>query len=954
MIPILDKNYLVDWVGWDLYKQAKIIEAGRTFISQDSDDFVIKGKIDNGKMIFHPKLIFSNSRVPDIECNCKKGRIGEPCAHAVAIAIRYQGGGISKKREIIASNDESQSESDNNPELVVKTLKLNPSQGPLLQLIVLLPPNISKTAPRDSIMVKLEISLNGKRVQLIDVDNSLDYQCTPQTYSAIATVENWCQGKLGAILQLDREKMHHLLDFLSDTDAVRWVRSPDEPLEWENSRITGVHEHLGDFDKVIPKAEKRKKNEPALTEPGLEDHMVPLVDGSDQFVRVQFRHRDYLYKRDCLAFLKSQGFHLESSNQSWWLRDAHAVMNFLAIYWEDLTEKYFCEISQNLQKRFSQWKVPSVNLIVEEVSASGEVEVELSLGEHKISPGLLHRSISQGRNYLKDGEQIYILKPQVLEKYEDAQKLLNGEAHSRAGIYGKSRIVHRDLADMEEVFEDLLPGWKAPESWKQLSRSLRDLSVLKPLPGTADILLDLRPYQLLGASWLYYLYENGLGGILADEMGLGKTVQAIALFNAIYRQHGKEKPSIVVCPASLTENWKREFKKFCPKLRVFVHHRNNRLTQIQELSQYQIIITSYGLLNRSEEWFQAVDWEVILGDEAQHIKNRKTRNFKAITSLSCNRRFLMTGTPIENSLDDLRALFSFIMPGYLVNTPSKLDRDEKQWYNKRHAEQASHYVLRRTKKEVAPELPDKIEKIIYCDLTNKQESLYHSVSEQARKEIFEMEMSGANEGKIRMAGFTSLLQMRQVCADPRILKDNLEAKDSAKWEVLQDILQDTLQSGSKILLFSQFVQALKWVREELEKRSIKYCYLDGSTAKRLEEVDRFNNSPEIPIFLISTKAGGTGLNLTSADTVIHLDPWWNPAVEAQATDRAHRIGQTKTVTSIKLIASGTVEEKVVTMQQEKAKLLEDLWEASESANKSLSLDEFKSLFDGKSEKALEK
>ena len=253
------------------------------------------------------------------------------------------------------------------------------------------------------------------------------------------------------------------------------------------------------------------------------------------------------------------------------------------------------------------------------------------------------------------------------------------------------------------------------------------------------------------------------------------------------------------------------------------------------------------------------------------------------------------------------------------------------------------YILRRTKLQVAPELPEKIEQVIYCDPTAEQQSLYDSVRKKSEGEIFDLEMSGAKEGRLKMAAFTQLLRLRQVCADPRILKEDFDAAHSAKWLAFCELLDEATDGDHRILVFSQFVSVLSLLKNELTQQEIPFCYIDGSTKDRLGEADRFNNNDDIPVFLISLKAGGTGLNLTGADTVVHFDPWWNPAVEAQATDRAHRIGQTKVVTSIKLIVSGSVEEKVLELQRSKADLLKGLFEESEVSSSTLSLDELKEL-----------
>lgn len=402
-------------------------------------------------------------------------------------------------------------------------------------------------------------------------------------------------------------------------------------------------------------------------------------------------------------------------------------------------------------------------------------------------------------------------------------------------------------------------------------------------------------------------------------------------------------PALVVCPASLVENWLRETNRFTPGLRAIKHHGPKRAKEPVQLESCDLVITSYGTLRQDAELLATMDWCVVIGDEAQHIKNRRSQNARTLTSLHAGGRFLLTGTPVENSLDDLLSLFSFLMPGYLQKPGGKLSQDDKAWHNKRQTERAAAYILRRTKKEVAPELPEKIEKTFFCELGSQQQRFYQDTLEKTRRDIFNLEMSGANSGRVQFAAFTELLRLRQACVDPRILDENFPEKSSAKLAAFDEVLDECLDAGSRMLVFSSFVTALQLLSEHLEKKGHRFCYLDGKTKDRLAICDQFNEDADIPVFLISLKAGGTGLNLTGADTVLHYDPWWNPAAEAQATDRAHRIGQTKVVTSIKLIAAGTVEEKVLELQARKAEILKELFEESEAANAKVSLDDIKGL-----------
>jgi SNF2 family DNA or RNA helicase len=333
----------------------------------------------------------------------------------------------------------------------------------------------------------------------------------------------------------------------------------------------------------------------------------------------------------------------------------------------------------------------------------------------------------------------------------------------------------------------------------------------------------------------------------------------------------------------------------------------------------------------------------VIGDEAQHLKNRRTQNAKATASLTSEGRMLLTGTPIENSVSDLLSLLEFLLPGANPRLPEGTRGDERVWHEQRILKQAAPYLLRRSKREVAPELPEKIEQVLYLDLTQDQKDCYEQIRRSAESELDKMADSGATEGAMRMKTLTQLLRLRQTCCDPRLVNPDLESYRSCKMNAFRELLYNCLEGGHRMLVFSQFVQVLKLLKAELQSADLPFCYLDGSTTDRMAQVDRFQEDESIPVFLISLKAGGTGLNLTAADVVVHFDPWWNPAAEAQATDRAHRIGQDKQVNVYKFITSGTVEEKVLELQKGKRKLLEQVFDESEAANLKLSVQDLREL-----------
>ncbi|PTX92904.1 hypothetical protein DB345_14760 [Spartobacteria bacterium LR76] len=432
----------------------------------------------------------------------------------------------------------------------------------------------------------------------------------------------------------------------------------------------------------------------------------------------------------------------------------------------------------------------------------------------------------------------------------------------------------------------------------------------------------LRPYQREGALWLLQRARSGLGGLLADEMGLGKTVQTLAMLESL------RSPALVVCPSSLVWNWKREAAHFLPGLKVLALDGPQRAQLFPKIPQHDLAITSYALLRRDIEMFRDYEFGAVILDEAQHIKNPESQNAKSAYALRSKSRFILTGTPIENSLRDLWSLYEFLLPGYLGKRQDFKDTYETPLLNgavgsswERLNRRLRPYLLRRRKQEILTELPDKIEQVIEVELSDQQKTAYTQLQQTARSQIDAMKDAGSSAGATRMRVLTALLRLRQACCDLRLLGAP-EGTESGKLNALRELLSEAIDGGHRVLVFSQFTSMLDLIGENLNEAGISFCRLDGSTKDREGVVQRFQTDASIPVFLISLKAGGVGLNLTAADTVIHFDPWWNPAVEAQATDRAHRIGQKNVVTSIKLIARDTVEERVLRMQQKKRELLE--------------------------------
>ena len=522
------------------------------------------------------------------------------------------------------------------------------------------------------------------------------------------------------------------------------------------------------------------------------------------------------------------------------------------------------------------------------------------------------------------------------------------EIYATAGM--KDKLPLSQVGRVQDLLK-MVDNAKVSASAKTLFAKIEDIDEIPSVAKPRTLKADLRPYQKDGFSWLVFLHELNSGGILADDMGLGKTVQAIALLLWAKSKY-KRKLNLVVAPTSVVPNWQREIAKFAPGLKTVVWQGPNRSQNAPELEKADVMITSYALLRRDEELLQALDLRYVILDEAQHIKNPMSQTARSAKKLSSERRLALTGTPIENRLSELWSIFDFVSPGLLGRLKTfeeriarPIDRGDMETAQRLRAT-IKPFVMRRLKRDVAADLPDKIEQEMIVPLAEEQAKLYKQVLGQVRKSVLsEVEKKGVSKAQIQI--LAALTRLRQVACDPRLMKlpdTNFEADDSGKLGALREIIDEAVDGNHRVLVFSQFVQMLNHIRAALDTDGVQYEYLDGSTKDRIERVDHFNEDPSVPVFLISLKAGGTGLNLTGADTVVHFDPWWNPAVEDQATDRAHRIGQTKNVNVYKLIAAGTVEEKILELSAKKRELVSNVLSTEGSPLKGLTKADVDNLF----------
>lgn len=503
---------------------------------------------------------------------------------------------------------------------------------------------------------------------------------------------------------------------------------------------------------------------------------------------------------------------------------------------------------------------------------------------------------------------------------------------------------HLTLIDM---LLDEAESQETDELYREGLEKLRNFKGIAAVAMPKRFKGSLRPYQKRGLDWLYFLQEFRFGGCLADDMGLGKTVQALALLQS-EKNRGVDTPSLIVCPTSALFNWQNEIRRFTPKLNVLAHTGMDR-RRAKKFDGYEIVLTSYGILRRDIEFLKDVRFHYTILDESQHIKNPLSQTAKAARILQANHRLVLTGTPVENNTQELWSQFNFLNPGllgslnYFKNAFARpIERERDNTSASLLRKMIFPFILRRTKQEVAQELPPKVENLFYCEMLPEQRKLYDRWRDYYRAHVMQqIDLQGLERS--RMYVLEGLTRLRQICCHPALV-DQQVAPVSGKFDALNELLENVLAENHKVLVFSQFVRMLRIIRLKLDDQKIPYAYLDGHTKERQAQVERFQTDPDIRVFLISLKAGGFSLNLTAADYVILYDPWWNPAAEAQAIDRTHRIGQDKNVFAYKLIVRDSVEEKILQLQERKKAIVADLITTDAGLFKKLSAEDIEVLF----------
>jgi len=583
---------------------------------------------------------------------------------------------------------------------------------------------------------------------------------------------------------------------------------------------------------------------------------------------------------------------------------------------------------------------PSISLRVSSGIDWFDLEAVVRFGETELHLAEFRRAIRKRERYVQLADGSLGAIPEAwLDRYRHLFAFGDLHAETLRFAPAHSTVVDAVLEETDQV----------DQRFKERSERLKTINGIEAQALPAGFETVLRPYQKAGYDWLHFLYAYGFGGCLADDMGTGKTIQTLVFLQSLVSRGQTSASSLIVMPRSLIFNWQREIARWTPELRVLVHTDHGRADTTAAFANADLVLTTYGTLLRDHDLLATYQFSYVVLDEAQTIKNPVSQTARAVRALRSEHRLTLSGTPVENSIMELWSQFAFLNPGMLGSldhfrtefaTPIERDGDA-------HAAQllrrmVNPCILRRTKDQVAPDLPARNERILYCAMEAAQHKLYQRYRDQYRAQLLSLiDDHGMNDSRMKV--LEGLLRLRQICNHPRLVESTFRGR-SAKFEQLLETLAILQAEGHKALIFSQFVQMLTILREHLDQQNVSYTYLDGKTQNRAAVVDRFQTDPHVHFFLISLKAGGVGLNLTAADYVIHIDPWWNPAVEQQATDRTHRIGQEKPVFIYKLIVRESVEEKMVHLQERKRALADSIITSEQGIVKALTRDDVADLF----------
>ena len=960
----LNERLLADAGGWQAMKEARALYDMDRVSEATWEPPMLQGRVRAGELEYRAGLkILSKSNAENL-CTCRDSRQrGMICAHSLAV-------GLAALKPRPAAKPVAAPK----PAMEEKSAALIfAEEGELLELAIVFGPNLATAWEKNAVTVIVEAIVKGKRGLLSAVDRTKRYRATPLDQRLIGQIVAASGGELPGMLILPRVMFGALLGALAGHPRVTIGRGA--PLEIASTPVPrpaslgndaylldDEHEcwmvHGNRLVPLVPKQTEQGSTGPArvtLTQPGEAPAFYLKIEGSLNHLAAELELRVgdrsttlsvpgvrtiHPAEQAAIQRILDAGFSAPNREGQFVLKGEPRILAFFATelprlqrLWKVTIGERFTHVTRDVERVAPRF----------EVKSSGETWFDLSVnletpsGE-RFAAADIQRMLQSGQRSIRlKNQKLAIFDTALLDDFREVLRDCD-PAQREPGLY---RIDAKHAGYLAEFANEQGTLTGTPPRWQAWSAGAGGTSAADVEFGDLDGVL--RPYQKTGVNWLNQLIHNGWSGLLADEMGLGKTVQMLAFIRTLRGKH------LVVCPSSLAFNWQREATRFAPEMKVILVVGPDRVAALRQPAD--LYITSYPLLRRDGDLYRDIDFETVVLDEAQHIKNPDSQNSQAAVSLKSRYRFAMTGTPIENSIRDIWSLMNFLMPGYLGKRDDFKERYQREIEtepggpaHRRLIKRLRPFILRRTKRDVLTELPDKIEQIVYCELSTNQKALYSQLADATRRQL--SELAGAkDQNRARMTMLTALLRLRQACCDERLLKPEDQPEEpSGKVEMLFELIEEALDGGHRVLVFSQFATMLRLLDEALQVAEIATCHLDGQTKNREREVDRFQ-AGDAPVFLISLKAGGTGLNLTAADTVIHFDPWWNPAVEAQATDRAHRIGQKRVVTSYKLIARDTVEEKILALQQRKKAVIAASLENEEPLMESLSLEDIRALIE---------
>lgn len=676
--------------------------------------------------------------------------------------------------------------------------------------------------------------------------------------------------------------------------------------------------------------------------PNLRKHKIVGMDESNELAPIFWLERDSAWEKEVVESLLNQGFSSKENNQFYLLpQDKNSQNRFSIVEWINRHSDFLSNfvVEQNLYTNIYAGDIEITSSVNRKIDWF-EMNQEVSIGEYKIAFPKFRKHILEGScEYVLPNKSIFILPQEWFEKYYEL--FLHSE-----DIGNKLR-----LRKMHQGIVDNLFGEKTDFNKEIVFEYTNKSEHAKPLPSALLNSL-LRPYQKEGFYWLENLNTEGLGGCLADDMGLGKTLQTITLLQYIYSKSTNTlPPSLIVVPTSLIHNWKNEILRFAPELKIIIYSGSKRksLNDIPSIfDAYQIIISSYGIVRTDVELLKKYPFNYLILDESQNIKNSESLAYKAIKKLNCSYRLALTGTPIENSLDDLWAQFNFINEGLLGtysffkrNYIQKIVKEQDKKKEEALLKLISPFMLRRTKEAVMPELPPLSEELILCDMSPAQQKCYDVEKNKIRNTLLLLKENGeTNKNFIALQGLTRL---RQLANHPALIEADY-TENSGKFDQIILSFESLKAAGHKVLIFSSFVRHLKLLANRFDQEGWKYAMLSGGTPDREAEIEKFASHDDVQCFFISLKAGGLGLNLTMADYVFLIDPWWNPAAEQQALSRSHRMGQKNNVMAYRFISSETIEEKILKLQEAKKKI-SDAFVISNIPTNDLKMEEIEALFE---------